>query len=294
MSNFIYEYTQNAIPEMTSVPPAIFPSTIYQDSVTKVYELDTRSTLKTEYAATAPNLLANFIKILSKEKLELFVNCTSQLFFVIQGNGTVCNSSLCSFWKEGDLFVWSGKEPVTLTSNEDSVLYWVHDSPLLEYLGVKFSIEKFTPTFFKKEILYQHLQQVRHDSNNHDRNRIGILLGNEKTDASTKTITHVLWSLLNSLPKQSKQRPHRHNSVAIDLCVLGGSEKVYTLMGPELDEDGWVKDPLRIEWENGAVFVTPPGWYHSHHNDSDEDAIVLPIQDAGLYTYQRTLDLKFC
>jgi gentisate 1,2-dioxygenase len=64
-------------------------------------------------------------------------------------------------------------------------------------------------------------------------------------------------------------------------------------MGPELDEQGWVKDPLRIEWQNEGVFVTPPGWYHSHHNDSDEDAIVLPIQDAGIYTYQRTLDIQF-
>lgn len=34
----------------------------------------------------------------------------------------------------------------------------------------------------------------------------------------------------------------------------------------------------------GGSFVTPPGWWHSHHNDSAEDAWVLPMQDAGLYT----------
>ena len=28
----------------------------------------------------------------------------------------------------------------------------------------------------------------------------------------------------------------------------------------------------------GGTFVTPPGWWHSHHNDSDEDAWVLPMQ----------------
>lgn len=38
--------------------------------------------------------------------------------------------------------------------------------------------------------------------------------------------------------------------------------------------------------------VTPPGWWHSHHNTSTEDAWVLPLQDAGLYTYQRTLDIR--
>ncbi len=35
------------------------------------------------------------------------------------------------------------------------------------------------------------------------------------------------------------------------------------------------------------------GWWHSHHNDSDEDAWVFPIQDAGLYTYQRALNIRF-
>lgn len=38
---------------------------------------------------------------------------------------------------------------------------------------------------------------------------------------------------------------------------------------------------------------TPPGWWHSHHNESDDVAWVLPIQDAGLYTHQRTLDIRF-
>ena len=81
--------------------------------------------------------------------------------------------------------------------------------------------------------------------------------------------------------------------MAIDLCISGGSEKVYTLLGPVLDQDGWVQNPTRVNWENGGAFITPPGWYHSHHNDSGEDAIVLPVQDAGLYTYQRTLDIRF-
>lgn len=295
-SNFIYEYSKNSIPEMTDVPPGVFPASIYQDiQQTKVFPLDTRSTLQTEYPATAPNLLASFIKMMPGEHLKLQANCTSHLFFVIEGNGVVLVNNTRDPWGEGDLFVLSGKETIQLFCSHDTecVLYWVNDTPLLEYLGVRFHVEKFTPTFFRRDILYQNLEQVRHDDDSHKRNRIGILMGNEKTDASTKTITHVLWSLLNSLPKQSKQRPHKHNSVAIDLCVSGGSENVYTLMGPELDEEGWVKNPLRINWINGGVFITPPGWYHSHHNDSDIDAIVLPIQDAGLYTYQRTLDLRF-
>lgn len=48
-------------------------------------------------------------------------------------------------------------------------------------------------------------------------------------------------------------------------------------MGPELGEDGWVKNPVRVDWKAGGTFVTPPGWWHSHHNDSDEDAWVSLI-----------------
>lgn len=43
---------------------------------------------------------------------------------------------------------------------------------------------------------------------------------------------------------------------------------VYTMMGPELDESGQVKNGVKCDWATGAVFVTPPGWWHSHHNES--------------------------
>jgi len=46
-------------------------------------------------------------------------------------------------------------------------------------------------------------------------------------------------------------------------------------MGPELDEKGWVKNPVRMDWKSGSVFTTPSGWWHSHHNDTDEEAWVL-------------------
>lgn len=46
---------------------------------------------------------------------------------------------------------------------------------------------------------------------------------------------------------------------------------------------------IGLKTTTGGSFVTPPGWWHSHHNDSDEDAWVLPMQDAGLYTQVRAL-----
>ncbi|CAL8469742.1 g9284 [Coccomyxa elongata] len=65
------------------------------------------------------------------------------------------------------------------------------------------------------------------------------------------------------------------------------------LMAREIDAEGQLIDPVKVPWATGGMFLTPPGWWHSHHNESEEDAWVLPVQDAALYTYQRTLDIRF-
>ena len=148
--------------------------------------------------------------------------------------------------------------------------------------------------------MLKEVEKIKNSNNSKEKNRTGILLGNKMTDymnlggSGTLTLTPTLWSLLNVLPSDTIQKPHRHNSIALDLCVFSSdSKKVYTEMGPELNENGQVKDPIKCYWETGSVFITPPGWWHSHHNETNEDAWVLPAQDAGLYTYQRTLDIKF-
>ena len=48
-----------------------------------------------------------------------------------------------------------------------------------------------------------------------------------------------------------------------------------------------------MDWEPHGAFVTPPGMWHAHHNESGERAWIIPIQDAGLHTYLRSLDIRF-
>ena len=94
------------------------------------------------------------------------------------------------------------------------------------------------------------------------------------------------------LPPRTVQPPHRHQSVAVDL-VVDAPPGCYTLVGPRLADDGSIADAERFDWEPHSVFVTPPGLWHSHHNETVTPAHVLPIQDAGLQTFLRTLDIRF-
>lgn len=289
----LYEYSSAANPDMNPVPFVVHPPELHQTGETRVIPFDLSKEIGTGYTATSPNLLASYLRIKEGESLDTSARATSQAFYIIRGSGSTKTEHREVSWKEGDLFVLPlCEKKCTHTGSADAAIYWVNDEPLLRYLGVKPCEKKFEVTIFRKEQLLSKIEEIRHEPNSEHRNRLGVLLGNEETDNNTKTLTHTLWSLLNTIPGHTVQPPHRHNSVALDLCV-SAAEGVYTLMGPELDEDGWVKNPIRADWAPGAAFVTPPGWWHSHHNESGEEAWVLPLQDAGLYTHMRTLDIKF-
>ena len=68
----------------------------------------------------------------------------------------------------------------------------------------------------------------------------------------------------------------------------------YSLIGDGIDDQGNVKNAKRADWSPGSAFVTPPGLWHSHHNESGKPAHLMPIQDAGLHTYlQHWISISF-
>ena len=306
----IYEYESAANPEMAQIPVLALSAQEHQTGPTRIIPFDLSNKINTPYAATSPNLLVGFVRIVKGESIDTQARATSQAFYVVSGKGqSVCAEHGAIPWATGDMVVLPkcpGAVTHTADADTDSALYWATDEPLLRYLGVTPSEEIFAPTVIRREQMLSEVERISHEPGAEHRNRMGILLGNKSTDfasaggTGTLTLTPTLWSLLNVLPPHEAQRPHRHNSVALDLCVyakkpIGGDRSgVYTMMGPELDEaTGQVKDGVRCDWTSGSVFVTPPGWWHSHHNETGEQAWVLPMQDAGLYTYQRTLDIRF-
>jgi len=160
---------------------------------------------------------------------------------------------------------------------------------LVNYLGSKAEKRIFKACVYRNSFLVQKLNELSNPNNN----RKGILLSNKDTDElGVNTITPVMWALYNELPPKTIQKPHKHNSVALDLCIkCSDSENIYTLIGDELDENGNIINPQKVLWKEGAMFITPPGLWHSHNNVGDTYAYILPIQDAGLLLYQRILGI---
>jgi gentisate 1,2-dioxygenase len=175
------------------------------------------------------------------------------------------------------------------SGEEELQIYYVNDSPLVNYLGSKATNKIFEPAIYTNKFLIENLNHLSNSNNN----RKGILLSNKDTETlGVNTITPVLWALYNELPPKTTQKPHKHNSVALDLCIkCNDSENIYTLMGEKLDENGNIINPTKIYWKTGSMFITPPGLWHSHNNDGETYAYVLPIQDAGLLLYQRILGI---
>ena len=286
-----WEYSSAAIPDLKEIPVQPFPASLHEHGETRVIALDLSKELDTPYLATSPNLLANYIRINPGDSIHTHVNATSEIFFVMRGSGYTETDKGKITWKEGDSFTLPCNEGMTHFADEDSALYWTHDNPLLEYMGVVPSKPMFKPAFYSKQYMMSEVERIREVAMRENRNRVGIILGNHASTKS-KTVTHTMWTLFNLLPKQHMQKPHRHQSVALDLAV-SAAENTYTLIGKKIDKNGNIINPVKAMWEKNTVFVTPPGWWHSHHNESDTDAYVFPVQDAGLHTYMRTLDIQF-
>lgn len=290
-----FEYTKAADPigsgTISKIPYADFPSSLHESGPTQLIPLDVSAALRCDGPATSPALCANFVHILPGESLTLRFNATSQLYYVMRGKGITRFDGLEIPWKTGDFVVLPTGKETHHSAEQDSALYLVHDEPLLRYLGATADTPRFAPTLFTAEDSLAALAQAKSEGDAINRSRISVLLANKAMD-QTLTITHTLWAMLGVLPVNAIQLPHRHESVALDL-ILDCDPGCYTLVGTKINEKGEILDPVRVDWKPFASFITPPGYWHAHFNESGREAHLLPMQDAGLQTYLRTLGIKF-
>ena len=291
----IFEYSQAADPISSGATPPIphaeFPASLHEQGASRVIPLDLASKLKKKGPLTSPGLCANFVRLLPGETISTRPNASSELYYVLRGRGKTRFDDQTIPWGKGDILTLPAGEGASHEAEEDAALYWVHDEPMLRYLGARASEPTFRPTLFRAEETLAELAKAASDPEAANRSRVSVLLANRACE-QTLTITPTLWAMLGILPIGAVQLPHRHQSVALDL-IIDCQPGCYTLVGKELGEDGRIVDPVRVDWKPASVFVTPPGEWHAHYNESGTEAYLLPIQDAGLQTYLRSLDIRF-
>lgn len=286
-----WEYSAAATPDLNDIPIEVFPASLHESGESRIIPLDISNHLETDYPATSPALLANYIRICKNEKIKTKTNSSSEIFYVMYGSGHSETEFGSIKWAKGDAFTLPTNSGALHFSVEDSAFAWVHDEPLFSYLRATPTKKCFEPAFYSQEMMFNEVEKIKQINIEKNRNRNGIILGNE-ANRKTKTITHSMWSLYNLITPNTVQKAHRHQSIAIDLAI-SADKNTYTLIGKEVDEKGKIINPVKAPWADNTIFITPPGWWHSHHNESDTDAYVFPFQDAGLHTYLRTLDIQF-
>jgi gentisate 1,2-dioxygenase len=297
----IYDYRQAANPVRQGltepIPYRRWPAALHGPGDTAILPLDLSAELGCPAPATSPALAAHFIRVRTGEGIKAAAQATSSLFYVLRGRGRLerpadAGSDILTLgWGQGDLFVLPAGTAPLLQAEEESVLYWVHDGPLLSYLGAEPSRPRFRPLHVPASRIDAELSALQADPSAPRSNRMSILVGHADFPAS-RTISHTLWAMVGLVPDGAIQPPHRHQSVALDL-IIDCDPGCYTLVGTELDAQGQIRNPERIDWEPGGAFITPPGHWHSHVNESGRTARLLPIQDAGLHTHLRSLDIRF-
>jgi gentisate 1,2-dioxygenase len=292
-----FEYSKAANPigsgHAPQVPITRFSPEIYTGQPTGVVPLDLSKQLGiTTGAATSPALLANFVRVCAGEHIDTNPNATSQLYYVLYGRGFAAIDGRLVRWEKGDFLTLPAGARSVFYADAETAMYWVHDEPLLRYLGAQARDPKFRATKFRRADAVAKLEDIASRPGANEKSRVSVLLANANQE-QTLTITHVLWAMFGVLPAGQQQRPHRHQSVALDLILDAPPTGCYTLLGTRLDDRGEIVDPVRVDWQAGGAFTTPPGMWHAHYNETETPAHLIPIQDAGLQTYLRSLDIKF-
>ncbi|HEY4376710.1 MAG TPA: hypothetical protein VGM93_06110, partial [Acidimicrobiales bacterium] len=237
----LHEYSRAANPIGAGITPAIplrsFPASLHRSvATTAIVPLDVSAELDVAGPATSPALCASFVRLVPGQPLGTAPVATSELFYVLAGSGRTVTGDTAIPWARGDVFVLPAGRPAHHEADDDATLYRVTDEPLLRHLGVVPHEPRFPPTHFAAAWLDAELALVEAAPHAEDRNRISILMATAE-QTRTLTITHVLWAMYGVVPAGAVQKPHRHQSVALDLIVTA-PPGCYTEVGRTLDADG--------------------------------------------------------
>ena len=262
----------------------------YEES--KINDLDSSKELQLKYPATSPNLLVRFINIKRRDKIFYRSICSSQILYIIEGNGCIKNEYDNYMFNVGDIVILPYcDDGIKIYSNDEDVkIYSVDDSPLLNYMGVVSRNILLPPIIYKREELDIKLGELNESE---CKNGKYLLLGNNITEeCGLKSSTYTLSCIYNIISGKSRMNPRRHNYVGVDLC-LGKDSKIDILLGKDLDENGEIINSNRFSMSEGEVILIPSNYWYLYINENDYEVNILSMGDVGLYLYQRNVNYEY-
>ncbi|HSA79180.1 MAG TPA: cupin domain-containing protein [Geminicoccaceae bacterium] len=250
---------------------------------TALIPLDLSGPLGLRFPATTPLMLTCYARIRAGERLTTRFKASGELYYVLRGRGRTLNGGATIEWGPGDVFCLpGGGESIHLAGAEDGVLWAITNEPALalEHLEPPAPGNAVTAAVhYPAAEIRRQLERVARKLEGQE--VAGLALVFSSVDqAQLRNVLPTLTLALNQLPPGEVQRPHRHNSAAITLSIQGA--RCYSMIGGR-----------RVDWQEDAVMVTPPGDVHSHHNDGDRWMSCLIVQDGGLHYHCRTMDFRY-
>ena len=252
-------------------------------SATGLIPLDLSAELGTAFPATTPLMLTRYARIRAGERLSTRFKASGELYYVFTGEGQTIAGADRIDWGPGDvLCLPGGGETTHIAAGQDCVLWVITNEPELAFEHLEPPAPENAVTgavhYPAAEIRYQ---LARVADKLEGRKIAGLALVFSSIDqAHLRNVLPSLTLAVNQLPPGDFQRPHTHNSAAITLSLQG--QNCYSMI-----------DGQRVDWQEHAVMVTPPGAVHSHHNDGLAWMSCLIVQDGGLHYHCRTMDFRY-
>ena len=269
------------------VPNAVFADeptrALAPDTPTGLIACDASSTMECDFEATSPLVLARYARICATETLTTNFNATGVIHYVMVGSGSTQSGDERIEWGPGDIFITpAGIDQVHTAQAEDAVLWIVTNEPQLTFEHLRAPAADNAPTDVVHYPADEIDAQIRliYETGRGEEIAGSALIFSSNTQEASRNVLPTLTLAMNSLPAGVTQRPHRHNSVAVSLVIRG--EHCYSMI-----------DGVRKDWAPWATTITPPVSVHSHHNDGDEQAMFLIVQDGGLYYHARAMGFEF-
>jgi len=247
------------------------------------FDCDQSAELGGDVAATTPLMLARYARVAPGDSLAVDAVATGLIGYVIAGDAYCSGGDAELMLAAGDVVLLPGGPRYRLHGGAVGALLWlVGNQPQLAFDGSRPGL----PPLAAIDVVHYPAAEIARqlellfDAGSNDATSGQALIFSSERHEAARNVMPTLTLSLNTLPPQAAQRAHRHNSAAITLIVQG--QGCHSMVAGR-----------RCDWAPWSTTVTPPGAPHSHHNDGDERALFLIVQDGGLHYHARTMGFEF-